>query len=316
MTRISIISPSQKIQEKNELWRKVVKMKEFYFMMLIPLTLLIMFDYFPMYGVLIAFKDFKINKGIIGSDWNNFEYFKKFFNDVYFWRYITNTFRIASLRITICFIAPIVFSLMLNEIRQIKFKKIVQTISYLPHFLSWVVIAGFVYQLLSPEYGLVNYIVVKLGGQAKFFMGDAKMFVPILIISFLWHGIGWGSIVYLAAIAGIDSAMYESAEIDGANRLHCVWYITLPSIMPMITILFILSLRGVLSAGFDPIFNLSNDLVLETADVIETYSFRQGLYNAKYGYAAAIGLFQNLVGLCFLFSSNFVVKRINNQGIF
>ena len=304
------------MSDKNSVWRKMVKMKEFYLIMFLPLAFMIIFDYFPMYGVLIAFKDFKINKGIIGSDWNNFEYFKKFFNDLYFWRYIGNTFRIAFLRITICFAAPIIFALMLNEIKRMRFKKLVQTISYLPHFMSWVVIAGFVYQLLSPEYGLLNYLIVKLGGNAKFFMGDPNMFVPILITSFLWQGVGWGSILYLAAISSIDTAMYESAEIDGANRFHCVLYITLPSIMPMITILFILSLRGVLSAGFDPIFNLSNDLVLETADVIETYAFRQGLYNAKYGYAAAIGLFQNLVGLCFLFGSNFVIKRINNQGIF
>ena len=291
----------------------MVKMKEFYLIILIPFTLMVVFDYIPMYGVLIAFKDFKINKGIIGSDWNNFEHFRKFFNDLYFWRYVGNTFRIAFLRITICFVAPIIFALLLNEVKQMRFKKIVQTISYLPHFMSWVVIAGFVYQLLSPQYGL---IIVKLGGEAKFFMGDPKMFVTVLISSFLWQGIGWGSVVYLASIAGIDSTMYESAEIDGANRFHCVWHITLPSIMPMITILFILSLRGILSAGFDPIFNLSNDLVLETADVIETYSFRQGLYNAKYGYSAAIGLFQNLVGLSFLFGSNFIIKKINNQGIF
>lgn len=298
------------------LWRRMVKMKEFYLIILIPFAIMVLFNYIPIYGILIAFKDFKIGKGIIGSSWNDFAYFKKFFTDLFFGRIIGNTFRIALSRITICSIAPIIFALALNEIKQIRFKKIVQTISYLPHFMSWVVIAGFVYQLLSPQYGLLNYIITKLGGEARFFMGDSRLFVPILIITFLWQGTGWGSIIYLAAIAGIDPALYESAEIDGANRFQRILYITLPSIMPMITILFILSLRGALSAGFDPIFNLSNSLVLEASDVIETYAFREGLYNIKYGYSTAIGLFQNLVGLCFLFGTNLVIKKINNQGIF
>ena len=291
-------------------------MKEFYFIMLIPIIMMIVFDYGPMYGVVIAFKNFKIKKGILGSDWVGFENFIKFFKNIFFWRIIGNTFRIAFFRITICTICPIVFALLINEIASNKFKRVVQTISYLPHFMSWVVIATFVNQILSPEYGLLNAIIEQFGGETYYFLGDPSMFTTILITAMVWQGTGWGSITYLACIAGIDTAMYEAAEIDGANRFQRVWYITLPSIVPMITILFILSLRSILSAGFDPVYNLQNALNMSKSMTIETYTFEEGLYNAKYAYSAAVGLFQTAIGLFFLLVSNAIVKKINDQGIF
>jgi len=299
-----------------KLFKQVVKMKEFYFILLIPLTIIIIFDYLPLYGVTIAFKNFKFNRGITGSEWNDFAHFKRLFSDVFFMRILINTLRISFLRMTVVFVCPIIFALLLNELVNLKLKKVIQTISYLPHFMSWVVIAGFVYQILSPEYGIFNLLIKKLGGDPVFFMGNPRYFVPVLIITLIWAGVGWGSIIYLAAISNIDTSMYESAELDGANRLHQVLYITIPSIAPMITIMFILGLGGVLKAGFDPIFNLYNDLVMERADVIDTYVFRVGLYEAKYDYSTAVGLFQNAVGLIFLLSTNAVVKKINNQGIF
>lgn len=313
--RKSSLQTAQLVQHK-PLWVRIWKMKEFYLIILLPFALMCTFNYGPMYGIVIAFKDFKINRGILGSDWNNFEHFKRFFNDIFFWRIIGNTLRISALRLTLCFAAPLIFALLLNEVNHLRFKKIVQTISYLPHFMSWVVIAGFCYQLLSPQYGLINWAVEKLGGTPQYFMGNPYAFVQILISAMLWQGIGWGSIVYLAAIAGIDQEMYEAAEIDGASRFQRVWYITLPSITPMITILFILSLRSVLAAGFDPVYNLQNSLNISRSQTIETYVFEQGLINAKYGYSAAVGLFQNLIGLVFLFGTNFIIKRINDQGIF
>jgi putative aldouronate transport system permease protein len=181
--------------------------------------------------------------------------------------------------------------------------------------MSWVVIAGFVYQLLSPEVGVINYLRTLLGKEPVYFMIKSSYFIPIYLVATFWAGVGWGSIVYLAAISAIDITMYESAVLDGANRFQKAIHITLPSIAPTITILFILSLRNILKASFDPIFNLYNPLIYDVADVIETYTFRKGLFEAKYDYAAAVGLFQNVVGLLLIFITNSIVKKINDYGI-
>lgn len=268
-----------------------------------------------MYGVIIAFKDFRYGDGIMGSPFNNFEHFKFLFRDILFQRAFFNTLRISFTRILITFPAPIVFALMLNELRSLKFKRFVQTVSYLPHFMSWVIVSGFVYLLLSPEVGVVNAIRSFFGAEPIFFMGKKPYFITILMSSLLWKGIGWSSIIYLAAMASINLELYESAELDGANRFHKAWHITLPGIAPIVTIQFILTLGNIMKGGFDPIFNLYNGLTMEVADVIETFSFRAGIVGAKYDYAAAIGLFQNVIGLALVLSVNWVVKRISEYAI-
>ncbi|NSW89373.1 MAG: sugar ABC transporter permease [Firmicutes bacterium] len=289
-------------------------MKALYIIFLIPLIHMLVFDYLPMYGVLISFKNFKYADGILGSKWNNFKHYKDLFGDILFKRVFWNTLRLSVLRIA-CFPLPIIFALLLNEITKMKFKRVVQTISYLPHFLSWVVIAGFVYQLLSPEVGIINYLRTLFGKEPVYFMIKSSYFIPIYLVTTFWAGVGWGSIVYLASISAIDINMYESAVLDGANRFQKAIHITLPSITPTITILFILSLRNILKASFDPIFNLYNPLIYDVADVIETYTFRKGLFEAKYDYAAAVGLFQNVVGLLLILITNSIIKKINDYGI-
>jgi len=297
------------------LWIRVWKMREIYVLIFVPFILMFIFSYWPMYGAQVAFRDFKINKGIWGSPWIGLDNIKRFLNDMYAVRCIVNTLRISIVG-KLFFPVPIIFALLLNELVNTKFKRVVQTISYMPHFMSAIVISGFVMQLLSPDYGVVNTVLEKFGKEPYYFLGDPKAFVPILTSTGIWAGVGWSAIVYLAAIAGIDQELYESAAIDGTNRLQNALYITLPSITPMITILFILSMQGILSAGFDMVYNLKNNLNQSTSLTMEVYVFEQGIMGARYSYAQAIGLFQQAIGLCFVFLTNFIVKKINDQGIF
>lgn len=301
------------MKEKRQKWKKVRQMKVLYLFLAFPAIFLIVFEYAPMYGIVIAFKNFRFSDGIMGSVWNDFAHFKLLMRDVLFKRAFINTIRISLARIAVTFPAPILFALLLNELKGGRFKKAVQTISYLPHFLSWVIIAGFVRQILSPEYGIVNLIITRLGGEAKYFLGEKEAFLPILLISSLWAGIGWGSIIYLAAISGVDQELYEASALDGATRLHQALYVTLPSIAPVIAIQFILSFRNVMKGGFDAIFNLYNGLTMETADIIETYTYRVGLAGGRYDYSTAIGLFQNLIGLAMVLVVNRIIKRLSSD---
>lgn len=293
--------------------RKIKQMKVLYLFLLIPAVFLVIFEYAPMYGIVIAFKNFRFSDGIMKSSWNDFGHFKLLMKDVLFKRAFCNTIRISLARIAVTFPAPILFALLLNELKGRRFKKAVQTISYLPHFLSWVIIAGFVRQILSPEYGIVNLVITKLGGEAQYFLGDKSAFLPILLISSLWAGIGWGSIIYLAAISGVNQELYEAAALDGAGRLQQAMYVTLPSIASVIAIQFILSFRNVMKGGFDAIFNLYNGLTMETADIIETYTYRVGLAGGRYDYSTAIGLFQNLIGLGMVLMVNRIIKKISSD---
>ncbi|MBO9598151.1 MAG: sugar ABC transporter permease, partial [Cohnella sp.] len=270
----------------------------FYYLMLLPaFVCFILFEYAPMYGVLMAFKNYRFVDGILGSPWVGFEYFEQFFNDIFFWRIIRNTLIISGLHILFGFPAPIVLALLLNEVFHSKFKKIAQSLSYLPHFMSWVILAAIMVELLSPSRGAINYIITSFGGNPIHFLAEPNMFIGVLVVSHVWQGIGWGSIVYLAAIAGINQDQYESATIDGANRFQQMLYITIPSLVPIMTILFILSMGKIMNAGFDQIFNLYNPAVYSVADIIDTYVYRIGLLEAKYGFATAVGLFKNMIGL-------------------
>ena len=301
------------MKEKRQNWKKVRQMKVLYLFLAFPAIFLIVFEYAPMYGIVIAFKNFRFSDGIMGSVWNDFAHFKLLMRDVLFKRAFINTIRISLARIAVTFPAPILFALLLNELKGGRFKKAVQTISYLPHILSWVIIAGFVRQILSPEYGIVNLIITRLGGEAQYFLGEKEAFLPILLISSLWAGIGWGSIIYLAAISGVDQELYEASALDGATRLHQALYVTIPSIAPVIAIQFILSFRNVMKGGFDAIFNLYNGLTMETADIIETYTYRVGLAGGRYDYSTAIGLFQNLIGLAMVLVVNRIIKRLSSD---
>jgi len=275
----------------------------------------IIFCYIPMGGIVIAFKDYRLLEGIMGSKWVGFYQFMVLFDTPSFYEVLRNTVVISSLRLLFGFPAPILFALLLNELRGTVFKKAIQTISYLPHFLSWVVLAGIFIPFLSPSTGPINIIISRLGGTPIYFLGKTGTFVPTIIITGIWQSFGWGSIIYLAAIAGISPELYESAVLDGANRLQRIRYITLPSILPTVVVLFIMNTGSILNGGFDQIFNLYNDAVMSVADILDTYVYRRGLTGLQYSYAAAVGLFKNVIGFMFVFITNTIARKLGESSL-
>lgn len=290
-----------------------------YYLLLLPgLLYLIIFHYIPMFGIIISFKEYQPFMGVEGiftSEWVGLKHFQKFFNSYYFWDILGNTLAISLLKFIFGFPAPIIFALLLNEVRNKKFMKTVQTISYLPHFLSWVVVSGLLVTLLSTDNGLINIIREAMGKESIMFLGDPKYFRQVLVISDIWKGIGWGSIVYLAAISGVDQEMYEAAYIDGANRWRRIWHITLPSISHIVVIMLIFSVGGLLNAGFEQIFLLYSPAVYSVANIIDTFVYREGLQSNNYSYATAVGLFKSLVSMFLLLLTNFIAKRLDQEGI-
>ena len=275
----------------------------------------IIFHYIPMYGVIIAFKDYNFTDGIFGSPWVGLEYFKQMFSGETFLEVFFNTIIISAYKLIFGFPAPIILALLFNEIRNAKFKKFTQTVSYLPYFLSWVVLGGIVIQLLSPSIGPIGYVMKSLGLKPINFLADPKWFRSALVATSVWKSVGWGSIIYLAAITGIDQEQYEAAIMDGANRLERMLHITLPGLIPVITIMFILNVGNIISDDFDQIFNLYNPAVYETGDVISTYVYRVGLISMKYSYGTAVGLFRNVIAMILVISTNTIVKRTNEYSL-
>ncbi len=301
-------------RKSNSALARSVKRHVPYYLFLIPAIILVaVFSYAPMYGIVIAFKDFKMARGIIGSQWVGLKHFKYVFSDPGFYRVLYNTIKISFLTLLTSFPLTIVFALLVNEIMNLPFKKVVQTITYLPHFLSWVVVGAFVYQILSPSNGIVNAILMKLGliNKPIYFVVEQYAFIPMYLITNLWKTTGYSIVIYLSTIAGIDPGLYESATIDGANRFHRVLYITLPALAPTISTLLILRVSSLISVGFDPIFNLYTPSTYPVADVISTYVYRLGLVEARYDVTTAIGLAQNVVGLMLVLSSNWLARKAN-----
>ncbi|WP_274363147.1 ABC transporter permease [Paenibacillus thermotolerans] len=301
--------------QKKSTWQQVKKMKLLYVMLLFPAVMLFIFNYLPMYGILIAFKNFSPGLGIWGSPWNHFEHFSRLFSDFLFLRALKNTLVISILKIVIAFPAPIVFALLLNEIRSQKFLKVTQSISYLPHFMSWVILSAMVIEVFSPQRGIINFIITSFGGDPINFLSSKIFFIPVVILTDIWKEIGYGAIIYLAAISSVDPSLYEAADMDGASRFRKMVHITLPSIMPMVIIMFILRLGGILNAGFDQILNLYNPLVYEVADIIDTYVYRSGLEQFQFDYATAVGLFKNIIGVIFILGANAIIRRKSEHGI-
>jgi putative aldouronate transport system permease protein len=287
----------------------------FYLLLLLPLIQVIIFNYVPIYGIVIAFKNFKFSRGIMGSEWVGFYWFERVFTDPFFIRVLGNTIRISLMTLVVTFPLPIIFALLINELMRLRFKKIVQTISYMPHFLSWVVMGGIVYRLFSPINGAINSLFVNLGVLNKpvYFMIQPNSFISIYLLSLIWKETGWGTIIYLAAIAGVDTWLYEAASIEGANRFQRVWYITLPTILPTVSTLLILRMGSLISVGFDPIFNLYNPSVYKVADVISTYVYRKGIMDAQYEFTTAVGLFQNVVAFSLVLMSNWIARKANPE---
>ena len=295
-------------------WRLMRRYKLIYLLLLPCVAYFLVFHYGPMYGIQIAFKDFKLLKGIWASEWVGFEHFLAMLAAPRFWQVLRNTVVISVLKLLFGFPAPILFAILLNELAHERFKKGIQTISYLPHFISWVVLAGVVYEILSPSLGIVNQVIEAFGGRPHNFMADSDWFVAIVVISYVWQTFGWGSIIFLAALAGIDPQLYEAAEIDGASRFQRILRITVPALFPVMVIVFLLRVGNLLEVGFDQIFNLQNPTIYDTGDVIETYTYRKGLIQQDWSYAAAVGLFNNAIGLVLLLVVNRFTKVAREFG--
>ncbi|WP_282940552.1 ABC transporter permease subunit [Paenibacillus sp. RC67] len=283
-----------------------------YLMALPVIAYYVIFHYGPMYGLQIAFKDFQPAKGIWGSPWVGFKHFESFFNGIYFWRLIKNTILINVYELLFSFPAAILLALLLNEIRSSLFKRFVQTVSYLPHFISIVVLAGMMIDFLGRT-GLINQILGSFGIEPIDFLKEAGWFRFLFVSSGIWQGIGWGSIIYLAAITAIDPTLYEAARIDGAGRWKQTLHVTLPGIMPTIAILFILQMGNMLSVGSEKVLLLYNPLTYSTADVISTYVYRKGVLEASYSFTAAVGLFNSVVSFILIVAANNVIKRLSEN---
>jgi len=275
----------------------------------------VVFRYIPIYGLTLAFRDFSFRAGILGSEWVGLAHFRWLFSLPGFWDVFRNTVIINFYQLFFGFPAPIIFAIFLNEITHLRFKKLAQTISYLPHFLSWVILAGMMVQILSPSTGMVNFLLRAIGMDPIFFLGDPRYFRGVLVFSSIWRSIGWSSIIYLAALSSVNVEMYEAARIDGAKKLQEIWYITLPSISNVITIMLILRAGTLLADNFDQIFNLLNPAVFEVGDVLATYTFRLGIRNMEFSMATAVGLFTNVISFTLVILINAVSKKFNDYGI-
>jgi len=290
-------------------WRKTLKRDwQLYVLVVLPLLFFAIFRYLPMLGNVIAFRRFRPGGSIFGEEWVGFRYVQMFLSDPTFWTVFGNTLAIGSLTLLFCFPLPIILALLLNEVRSKYFKKLVQTISYLPHFLSIVIIAGMLMQLLSLE-GTINQIVRAVGGDAVPFLQMPEWFRAVYVSSEVWQTVGWGTILYLAALTNVDAAQYEASRIDGANRWQQTWHVTLPGIRPTMVTLLILNIGSFLSVGFEKVLLLYNPLTYPTADVISTYLYRVGLEANNFSYAAAIGMFEAIIGLTLILSANAISRR-------
>ncbi|WP_442951184.1 ABC transporter permease [Paenibacillus sp. 481] len=296
--------------------KRILKQWDIQLMVLPGLVLVFIFSYLPMYGIVTAFQDYNLFKGISGSPWVGLKHFEAFFNAPEFATVMRNTIVISLLKLCIAFPAPILLALMLNEIKNMVFKRFVQTVSYLPHFLSWVIVAGFAGSLLSTDNGSINMLLEKLNliDEPINFLALKDYFWSILITTGIWKEIGFSSIVYLAAISGIDPHLYEAASMDGASRIKQMFLITLPSIMPVVIIFMILAIGNLLNAGFEEILLLGvNPALREVSDVIDTYVYRVGLKNYRYSYAAAVGLFKAIISVGLLTIANAIARRSGNS---
>lgn len=302
-------------RKRGGLWR-FLKQWDLQLMVIPALILIFIFSYIPMYGILISFQDYKIGRSFSSSPWVGFKHFEYFFHSPEFGLVMRNTIVISFLKFLIGFPAPIVLALMLNEIRKMFFKRVVQTITYLPHFMSWVILGGLVSSLLAVDNGSINMLLEKLHFIDKpiNFLSLPEYFWGILVTTNVWKEIGFGSIVYLAAIAGVDPHTYEAASIDGASRFKQIYLITLPSIMPVVSIFMILAIGNLLSAGFEDILILAaNPAIRDVSDVLDTYVVRVGINNYRYSYATAVGLFKAVISVMLLTIANYVARKSGNS---
>jgi putative aldouronate transport system permease protein len=294
-------------------WKRILRFKILYLLLLPELLYFIIFKYVPMFGILIAFKNYNIGLGFWDSPWVGLNNFRNFINGVYFWDILNNTILISLYKLLFGFVAPIILALLINEVTVSWFKKTVQTVTYLPHFISWVIAYGLMVALLSPGDGFVNLIMKQYGFQPISFLTESAWIRPLIISSDIWKEIGWGAILYLAALAGIDPSLYEAARIDGASKWRQLWHVTLPGIRNVIIILFIIRLSTVLDAGFDQIFMMSNTFNADKSDIIDTWVYRQGIEQMQISLATAVGVFKSAIAFVLVVGANRIAKKFDGQ---
>lgn len=305
----------EKSSGRSLLRQRIFRNWELYLMFLPVLVFFLVFHYAPMYGVQIAFKKFSAVRGIVGSPWRGLYYFQQFFDSYLFGELIGNTLGLSLYSLAVGFPTPILLALMMNELRSERVKRVVQTITYAPHFISMVVMCSMIILFLSPSSGVLNRIIEILGGQSVYFMGKPEYFKTIYVLSGVWQNTGWSSIIYMAALSGIDPQLHEAATIDGASRLQRVWHINLPGILPTAVILLIMNCGSLMSIGFEKAFLLMNDLNRASAEIISTFVYQRGLIDRNYSSAAAIGLFNSVINLILLFVVNTIARRISDTSL-
>ncbi|MEK8130421.1 ABC transporter permease subunit [Paenibacillus filicis] len=296
-------------------WRLILSNYDLYLLLVPGLIFLLLFKYAPMYGIIIAFQDFNIFDGFAGSQWVGLDQFRKLMNSEEFYQVFINTLLISVYKIVLLFPVPILIALFLNEVRKVLFKKTIQTIIFLPHFLSWVIISGLFINILSPAGGMVNNVIQWFGGEPISFFLDNQFFRSVVVFTAGWKESGWNAIIFIAAIAGIEQEQYEAASIDGAGRIRQMLYITLPGILPTIILIFILRLGYLLEAGTEQILTMYNSIVYQSGDVIGTFVYRQGLGQQDYSFSTAVGLFNSVVGFILIVAGNELSKKLIKRSI-
>lgn len=309
------LKTEKKTKRLEKLKKNILRDKYLLILVLPGILYYVIFHYLPLYGVTIAFKNYSIAKGIMGSDWVGLKWFMKFFNSYYFVRLVKNTFLLSVYGLAWGFPIPIIFALLLNELKNGPFKKCIQTVSYLPHFISQVVIVGILVSFLSPVDGIVNNIIQSMGYQPINFLSEPGWFRTLYIGSSIWKDFGWSSIIYLAALSNIDQEIYEASKIDGANRFKQMLHVTLPGIAPTIIILLLLNLGRIMSVGFEKVILMYKPVTYEVADIISTYVYRAGILNAEYSFASAVGVFNSVVNVCLLIIFNNISRKVSETSL-
>ncbi|MFX3635234.1 MAG: ABC transporter permease [Candidatus Pristimantibacillus sp.] len=312
----SRVQATQLTVRRSDLLRRILKNKAIYLMILPGLLFFVVFKYLPMFGLIISFQDYRPYEGMLGSDWVGFKHYIRLFTEPMFWTIFRNTIVLFLMNLAFFFPVPILLAIMLNEVRIKVFKRFVQTIVYIPHFMSWVIIVSISFVMVTMDGGIINEGIASLGMNKINFLLSDEWFRPMYIIQVIWREAGWGTIVYLAAIAAIDPGLYEASRIDGANRFRQIWHITLPSIRSVIVILLILKIGDVLELGFEHVYLLLNSMNRNVAEIFDTYVYTAGLKQGQFSYSTAVGFFKSIVGLILVMAANWLAKKFGEEGVY
>lgn len=310
-----VLKENRRLARKRKL-RRVLGNWELYLFLIPTIAYFLVFRYYPMYGLQIAFRNYKATKGIWGSQWVGLKNFERFFAAADFQRLLSNTLAVSVGTLLFSFPIPIILALLLNQLPSQRYKKLVQTVVYAPHFISTVVLIGIVFLFLSPSSGIINFIIVKLGGTPIHFTAEASWFRPLYIGTEIWQNSGWGSILYLAALASISPELHEAAVVDGANKFQRVWHVDIPGILPTIVIMFILNSGKVMAVGFEKAYLMQTSLNIPASEIIATYVYKRGLLQSQFSFSAAVGVFESVANLILILSVNFISRKVTDSSLF